>query len=838
VTKELYRAQRAARFFDGHLRDVRAGLRSLLYSPGFTTISILTLAFGIGASTGIFALVNALLLRPLPIRRPDQIVQITNAARTDSLEDLSIPVFEELQHRETGFSSVFAWWGPGIMNVEAGGELTRGLVWAVTGNCYSQLGVQPLLGRFLDDADVKLDQGNPELAAVIGYQFWQRYYGGDPTVIGKKVLVEGSPFTVVGVARQGFTGLAIASEPDVTIALTAKPLITGESTEKLYSSAGAWLSIGARIRDGGTLDQARSQLESVWLAVLDATAPPEYSADERAGYLASRVQVSSLEHGDALMLRKRFTAPSLALLAISILILLIACLNLANVTLARTSSRAHEISVRIALGASRWRIARQLLTENLMLSSVGAALGLWIGFEGSRWLRGSILRSYIQPNVLKVGPDARVITFAIGAAILTAALCGAASVLKATRQQPAGALRHDSRMSANSGALGRPLIVAQIALSFVLLTCAGLFMHSFAKLRALNPVSRTKDKVIAGLSRVPGGYKNQDDSAYYPELLRRVWSVPGVRSASLIQSIPVSNFSIGVPIATDEESTGASAVTSDVQSVAPRFFESYGIEILRGRDFTWQDNAKGRPVAILGQRVADELFPSQDPLGRHIRIGSASERQNVEIVGVVSNAAIWNPREPESREVYVPLLQGGARWATLIISTASPPQAAIAAIASEVDGLGHEHLYQPRGLAEQLDRSILEESLTATLSEYFGALALILSAIGLYGLVSYSINRRTREIGIRLALGAERRNILGMILRETFILIVGGTAIGVICALAAGRAISHMLYRISPYDAVTLLIVGGALALTGAVACYLPALRATRIDPAVALRYE
>jgi predicted permease len=538
------------------------------------------------------------------------------------------------------------------------------------------------------------------------------------------------------------------------------------------------------------------------------------------------------------MLRKRFTAPSLALLAISVLILLIACLNLANLTLARTSGRAHEISGRIALGASRSRIARQLLTENLMLSSSGAALGLWIGYEASRWLRGSILRFYIQPNVLKVGPDAGVITFAVGAAILTAGLCGAASVLKATRQPPAGALRYDSRMSANSGALGRPLIVLQIALSFVLLTCAGLFMHGFTKLRSLNPASTTKDKIITGLFQVPGGYKNQDDNGYYPELLRRISSVPGVRSASLMQSIPMSNFSIGVPIATDEESTGAPTVTSDVQSVAPRFFESYGIEILRGGDSTWQDNARARRVAILGQRVADELFPSQDPLGRHIRIGPDRERQDVEIVGVVSNAAIWNPREPESREVYVPLLQGGARSSTLIVSTASAPQAAIAAIGGEVDGLGHEHLYQARLLAEQLDRSILEESLTATLSEYFGGLALILSAIGLYGLVSYSINRRTREIGIRLALGAERRNILGMILRETLILIIGGTAIGVICALAAGRAISHLLYGISPYDAPTLFIVGGALALAGAVACYLPARKATRIDPTVALRYE
>ncbi|HYL98837.1 MAG TPA: ABC transporter permease, partial [Blastocatellia bacterium] len=601
---------------------MRVGLRGLGRSPGFAAISVLTLAFGIGASTGIFALVNALLLRRLPIRRPDQIVQITKSARTDSLEDLSIPVFEELQRRETGLSAVFAWWGPGIFNVEAGGKFTRSLVWAVTGNCYSELGVQPLLGRFLDDADTKLHQGDPEPVAVIGYQFWQRYYGGDRAVIGKHILVEGSPFTVIGVARQGFTGLAITSEPDVTIGITAKPLVTGQSLEKLYSSAGGWLSVGGRLKDGVRLDQARSKLESGWPAVLDATAPPQYSAGELAGYLATRPRVSSLEHGDALMLRKRFTAPSLALLATSILILLIVCLNLANVTLARTSGRAHEISVRIALGASRWRIARQLLTENLMLSSTGAAIGLCIGYEGTRWLRGSILRSYIQPDVLKVGPDARVITFAVGAAFLTAGLCGAASVFMAARQQPAGALRYDSRMSAISGAFGRPSIVVQIALSFVLLTCAGLFIHSFAKLRSLNPASRTKGKIIAGLFQVPGSYKNQDDNAYYPELLRRVSSVPGVRSASLIQSIPLSNFSIGVPIETDKESTGLATVISDVQSVAPRFFDSYGIEILRGRDFTWQDNSEASRVAILGQRVADELFPSQEALGRHIRIGS------------------------------------------------------------------------------------------------------------------------------------------------------------------------------------------------------------------------
>ena len=838
MTRQAYRARRGVGLFDGCLSELRAGLRGLLHSPGFTAISVLTLAFGIGASTGIFALVNALLLRQLPIQRPDQIIQITKSARTGSLEDLSIPVLEDLRNRETGLSSIFAWWGPGIMNVEAGSESSRSLVWAVTGNCYSQLGVQPLLGRFLDDADVKLHGGNSEPVAVIGYRFWQRYYGGETAVIGKSVLVEGTPFTVIGVARQGFTGLAITSEPDVTIPLTAKALITGESQEKLYSSTSEWLSVGGRIREGQRVDQVRSQLESVWPAVLDATVAPQYSADERAAYLASRVHVSSLEHGDAPMLRKRFTAPSLALLAISIMILLVACLNLANLTLARTTGRMHEISVRIALGASRLRIAGQLLSENLILSSAGTALGIWIGYEGSRWLRGSMLRSYIQPTVLKIGPDARVIAFAAGAAILTAVLCGAASVLRATRQQPAGMLRYDLRMSANFGALGRPLIVAQIALSFVLLTCAGLFTHSLAKLRSLNPSSRIEDKVIAGLARVPGGYKDLDDNAYYPELLRRISSVPGVRSASLIQSIPFSNFSIGLPIVTDQESTGAGTVVSDVQSVAPRFFESFGVEILRGRDFTWQDNAKAHPVAILGQRVADELFPLQDALGRHIRIGSDRDRQSVEVVAVVSNAAIWNPREPDSREIYVPLLQGGARWGTLIVRAEPGSHSVISAAGSEVDALGHEHLFQPRSLAEQLDRSILEEYLTATLSEYFGGLALLLSAIGLYGLVSHSINRRTREIGIRMAIGAVPRNILGMILRETSILIIAGTAIGVPCALAAGRVISHMLYRMSPYDGPTLLIVGGALALTGALACYLPARKATRIDPTVALRYE
>lgn len=824
-------------FIEDSFKDLTFALRILRKSPIFPAICILTLAFGIGASTAIFSLVNALLLRELPIHKPDQIAQITRSSGASIADDLSLPIFEQLQERQTVFSGMFGWWGPGILNVEANGELSQGLVWGVTGNCYSVLGVRPYLGRFLDDADAKLHAGTPTQVAVVGYGFWQQHYGGDPGVLGKTIVVEGNPFTVVGVAENGFTGLAITSEPDVTIPLTAKPLITGESREKLYSTAGAWLSVGGRLKDGVALDQARAQLESIWPSILEANVPADYRAEQATRYRESRIIVESLSHGDARLLRKRFTRPVLAVMGISCLILLIACVNLANLILARVTERSPEISIRIAIGASRWRIARQLLTETLMLSVTGTALGLVVAFEGSRWLRDSILANHIQPGVLKVGPDSSVIYFAVAEAILTAGLCAAASIVKAMRQKAAGSLRYHSRVSNVSG-LGRGLIVAQIALSFVLLTCAGLFIHSYAKLRATNPGLKMKDTIIGGLSPVPGGYKKQDDGVYYPEMLRRISSLPGVRSASLIQSIPMSNFSIGVPVGAVEESAGAGAIVTDVQSVAPGFFESFGMEILQGRDLTWQDNGKAGRVAILSKRLADELFPSRDVIGRHIRIGSDRERRNLEIVGVVSNAAIWNPREQDSREVYEPLLQGGSRWSTLIVRTAPRSESVLAAIRSEIDGLGHERLQQPRSLAVQVDRSILEEYLTATLSEYFGALALILAAIGLYGVVSYSISRRTREIGIRVALGAGRGAVMGMILRETLILVAGGTAIGIPCALAAGRGMSHIIYGISPYDHITLLAVGGALALTAAVACYLPARRATRIEPTVALRCD
>jgi predicted permease len=840
ATKESYRDRRGIPVLEIFVKDVRFGLRLLSKTPAYTAIAVVTLALGIGASTGIFALVNAFLLRQLPVRRPDQIAKISIARADDQSDDLSFPIFDEIQRRQTAFSNLFAWWGDGVFNVQTGGELSRGDIWAVTGNFYSELGARPLLGRLLDDSDVNLRQGAPANVAVVGYGFWQRHYGGDTGVLGKTVLVEGNPFTVIGVTAKGFTALGIANEPDVTVPLTAEPMIADDGPiEQMYTGHGSWLSVGGRLKDGVTLAQAQAQIDSIWPGVLEATLSPKFSAERRSAYLASRVQVTSLATGGDGWLRRRFTTPTIALMIIAGLILLIACVNLANLMLARTAYRGHEISVRLALGASRWRIASQLLTESLMLSTAGAAIGLVIAYEGSKWLRNSIMQSFIVPTALDVTPDARVLTFAAAVAILTAIGFGLAPVVRAMREGPMGSLGRNTRTSAGGTARIEPsLIVTQVALSFVLLTGTGLFVRSFQQLRSMNPGFRIRDEMDIGLFPTPAGYKNLDDDNYYPEMLRRISVVPGVRGASMIHSLPLNNMSMTEAVAPLEKSQGTGIVDTDVQMVAPGLFDTLGVQLLQGRDFTWQDNKKAARVAIVGKRLAGEMFPSGDALGRHIRIGDENERRDIEIVGVVGDASMWNLRKQNSAEVYIPMLQGWAEWSELILWTSGSPEAVLSGVRHELESMGHEYAYQVIPLSTQVDRSILEEYLTATLSAFFGGLALCLAGIGLYGLVSYSVTRKTREIGIRMALGAERGRVMKMLLRETLTIVLAGIAVGIPCALAAGKLISHMLFGMSPYDPSTLAIVALALLATAGLACYLPVRRAMRVEPTTALRYE
>lgn len=840
--KEEYREQRGLPMVEALAHDVRDALRRFRSRPGFAAVAVVTLALGIGANTAIFSLLNTLLFRDLPVRQPEQLVEIGTHGSYGPAEPVSFPIFDEIARRQQVFSQMSAWLGDGIATVEVHGTLTRADWYTADGNFYDELGVVPLMGRLITPSDVNLHGGPPASAVVLGYNFWQRAFGGSVAAIGKTIRIEGIPFVVIGVTRPGFTGMGLATEPDVTIPLTSEPLIVGTNPEKLYTSSRPWLRLTGRLRQGVTLAQARAQLEAIWPAVLKATVPAEFNAQQQSDYLRTRVEVVSAATGVDWFLRSHFTRPLYVLMGLAGVVLLIACVNLANLMLAEGAARSHEMAVRVALGAGRWRLARQVLTESVLLSGAGAAAGVAIAYWSSAALGNFMMSTYLVPPALHLKPDARVLGFTALVAVLTGILFGCASAVQAARQHPAGTLQEGTRaIGGSAGRLGKLLMVGQVALSVVLLAGAGLFVHSLENLRSFNPGFQSDGVLAVQLFPVPNGYKSIDNLSYYAQLVQRTEAMPGVRSAALAHFVPGWTRIPGETVSrADTSATGEAARPADFAIAGPGLFDTIGISLLRGRDFAWQDTEQTRRVAILSEKLAAELFPSGDAVGRRIRIGSDPKRQDVEVIGVVSNARIYDLRSPQLSAVYVDSLQEGqlAHWGNLLIRTRGDPTATVPEVRRLLDSLGHEYVLGTRTLKQADDQALLNERMTAALSEVFSALALLLAAVGLYGLMAFAVTRRSHEIGIRMALGAPRRGILWMLLGQTIRLVGIGIAIGVPCALAANRLVAHMLFGVSPDDPLTLVLVSLALLAAGAAAGYLPARRATAVDPMVALRCE
>ncbi len=820
--------------------DVRDALRRFRSRPGFAAIAVVTLALGIGANTAIFSLLNTLILRDLPVSQPEQLVEVGPPSAYGPTGAVSFPIFEEMARRQQVFSRLSAWLGDGVATVEVNGALTRADFYTVDGNFYDVLGVAPLVGRFLTPADVNLHGGVPGSVVVLGYSFWRRAFSGSTAAIGKTIRIEGVPFTVIGVTRPGFSGMGLATEPDVTIPLTAEPLIVGEPLDKLYSSSHSAVRATGRLKPGVTLAQARAQISAIWPAVLKSTVPTNFTAQQQEEYLATGVEVTSAATGIDWFLRSHFTRPLYVLMGLAGLVLLIACVNLANLMLAEGAARSHEMAVRLVLGAGPWRLARQVLTESVLLAGAGALAGIAIAYWSSAALGNFMMSTYAVPPALRLDPDARVLAFTIAAALATGFFFGLASAVRAARQAPAGALQEGARtIGTGTGRFAKLLMCAEVALSVVLLACAGLFVRSLENLRNFKRGFQSDGVLSVQLLPVPNGYKNIDNGSYYSQLIQSASAIPGVRSAAL------ANFVPGWSAVPDETVSRAGASPENARAAkftmtAPGFFDTMGIGLRRGRDFTWDDTEKTQRVVILSEKLAAEIFPSGDAVGRHIRIGTDPKRQDLEVIGVVSNAYINGVRSPQLNVVYADNLQEGERahWGNLLVRTSGDPATAGPQVRQLVDSMGHEYVFQIRTLRQADEQSLLNQRMTAALSEVFGALALLLAAVGLYGLMAFAVARRTHEIGIRMALGAPRRDVLWMVLGQTIRLVGIGVAIGVPFALAVNRLVAHMLFGISPDDPLTLAVMSAALIATGTAAGYIPARRATAVDPIVALRYE
>ena len=820
--------------------DCRYALRMLLKNPGFTLVAVLTLALATGANTAIFSLLNGLALRPLPVPRAEQLVRFGAQSGDEPYVALSLPLLEQMSGAQRVFSSTFGWSADMLFTVDTGGALSRNDIWAVTGNFYSELGTTPELGRLIGPEDDDLRAASPTPVAVLAFNFWQRHYGGDPNVVGRVLKIEGAAFTIIGVTRPDFTGISADRLPEVTIPLAAQPLLAGDvdAREFLRRADALFLEAAGRLKPNVRFDEARAQLDSIWPAIRDSLAPANLPPAHRSRFLALHLKVEPGEKGSS-VLRKQFTEPLYVLLAISGLVLLVACVNLATLMLSRAAGRSHEIAVRIALGASRARLVRQTLTESLLLSVSGALAGFLLAYWWSHTLADFILTQFFNaPARLHLAPDTRVLLSTAAVAIFTGVLFGLAPAWRATREDPNFALQNNSQKIARStGRLGKSLIVSQVALSLVLLAASGLFIRTLMKLRTIEPGYQAPGVLDASLYPKPGGYKNLDWINYYEELTARVSRLPGVDSAG------IAKMSLGWRAWKEDVravDANESLTNVDFSFVMPGFFHTVGISPQRGRIFTWRDHDKSPRVAVVSQSLANKLFAGREPVGQLLEITSEPTWQKVEIVGIVSDASLYDIRRHAPPTLYLPTTQYGEimGWSQLMLRTKAAPAAMANAVRQTVESLGHEYVAKTHMIVETIDRSLLRERVFALLSAFFGGLALVLAAIGLYGLMAYNVTRRTQEIGVRIALGAPRQNILSMILGETLGLTSIGLAIGLAVSLATSPLVASMLYGVPARDPITLAAVSAVLIAVAAFAAWLPARRATRVDPLTALRYE
>lgn len=820
-------------------QTLRYTLRVLAKNPGFTTVAVLSLALGIGANTAIFTLINALLLRDLPVRQPERLVQLS-AVRPDGKVPFSYPMFRGVERGQRVFTGLIGWGAAGMFNVEVNGVLSQNHLMSVTGNCYSELGVTPLLGRLLTPEDSNPSSGTTSQVAVLGHEFWRSRFGGTLDVVGKQIRVEGHPFTIIGVTRKWFAGMTTGEPPDITIPITAFPMIVEGNEFNFQSPALLWLFVTGRLKDGVTIEQARAQLQSFWPEVLLATASTETLGARRERFLSMGLEVSSAAKGFSSGLRFEFARPLYVLAGIVGLILLVACVNLANLMLARAAARSHEMSVRLAIGASRWSLARQLLSESLALSLMGALLGLVFASWGSRLLVLLMTQGNEMPVSLNLTPDLRVLLLTISVAIVTAILFGIAPAWRSSREDPASILQQNARtVSSSTGKLSRALIVTQVALSLVLLLGAGLFVRSFQRLRSLDLGFRRDSVLEIALYPKPGGYQNLDLNSYHKQLLARISSVPGVDSVSFDDAtIPSPQGWHDTVSPTTGDSSTVVRLMANAVEVSPGFFRTLGIPLLRGREFEETDDQRHPRLAIVNNNLAERLFPNGEAIGKTIRFGIMPDYQNIEIVGIARNARIFDLRDATTPVLFLSSFQYPHEWGSLLVRTMKSPEALGKTIGREIESLGHEYALRTRTIAQVISQDLVEERVTAMLSGFFAALALLLASIGLYGLMSYTVTRRTREIGIRVAVGAQRQNVLWLVLRETLTLALLGIAIGIPSALAATRLIATMLFGLSPSDLPTTIAVSLLLLLVALVAAYLPARRASAIDPNVALRAE
>ncbi len=829
------------------MQDLRYGVRMLAKSPGFAAVAVLTLALGIGANAAIFQLIDAVRLRTLPVRDPSTLA-IVHLDRNHwgqgnfngPYSDFSFPMWQQIQQRQQAFSSIAVWGGQNL-NLASGGEVDNAHAIWVSGEFFTALGVRPLLGRLISDAN---DQTGCAGAVDLSYSFWQRRYGGEGSVIGKTLTLEGHAFPIIGVTPASFYGVSIGDQFDVAVPLCTEPIIHGQYSRITGQNPREswWLAMIGRLKPGWNLKRATAQLNVVMPAVLSETIPPQYDADGVKHYLQYKLQAQPAANGFS-DLREQSSASLWLLLGLSGLVLLIACANLANLMLARASTREREIAVRLALGASRGRLTGQLLSECALLAIAGAVCGAMVAAALSRTLIAMLSRPN-DPIFLDMPMDWRVLGFAAGLAFLTTILFGLVPALRAGRVPPGSVLKTGGRgMTAGRERfrLQRILVASQVALSLVLLAGALLFARSLRNLLRRDPGFQQDGVLVMSLSfqrlNLPGAQREP----FVRELLERIRAVPGVAAAAASQRSPVSGSSSNDAILTDKGTDTKNSSWLDY--VSPGYFETMQTPILAGRDFDGNDLATAPKVAIVNQTfVTKFLDPKRPAVGQQFRKWESPGKPEpyYTVVGVVKDSTYNDMHIPFVPVMYFPRSQQDdpGTGATFLIRSRIAMGGLLPSVRDVMAGVNPEIDIQFRVLRTQIRESLVQDELMATLCGFFGALAILLAAIGLYGVISYTVAQRTNEIGIRMALGAQPSGIVQLIIREVSVVIAIGVAAGILLTLAGSKTASSLLFGLKPRDPVTIAAAVVILMAIGITASAIPARRAARLDPMQALRNE
>jgi predicted permease len=807
-------------------QDLRYAVRVLAKSPGFTLVAVVTLALGIGLNTGIFTVMNAALLRPLPVEDPEELATF-RAVRDDgsSTTSLSYPDYVYYRDHNEVFSGMAVY---GAVQLSwrrtESDELVHGYL--VSGNYFEALGVEPVLGRgFLPEEDQTI---GTHAVAVVSHEFWRQRLGADPAAVGRSLLLNGRDFTLVGVAPPGFRGTDITTAPDVWAPTMAQPLI--RPGEQHLTRGHHWMKIIGRLRPGVSIEQAQANVD-VMYAQMQREYPDEF--DARSIQLTPTTGLPGEQGG--------ILSVFAMLMAVVGLILLIACGNVANLFLERATARRKEIAIRLAMGAGRARIIRQLLAEGMLLSLAGAAGGLLLAVWATE-AAFSIDMPFGGPLGLNLTPDARVLGYTAALSLLTVLFFGLAPAVRATRP--------DVMPSLKDGASGIPrpgrfilrgsLVVGQVALCFVVLACAGLFLRNLQRTYEVDLGFNPDRVLLMSFDLNLHGYDQVRAMAFGETLLAQARALPGVESAAIAHSIPLgfeSSATRAVP-----EGSGLDPddrrYRVEYSQVTPSYFETARIPLRTGRDFTELDREGSAPVAIVNESLARRYWPKEDPIGKRIHFWGP-DSPLAQVVGVAADSKYTSLTEEDTPYLYMPLLQGFRPDVNLLLRTRGEPRELMQALRGQVRQLDSTvAILGVRTLEEQVGRAYFLPRSGAVLLSGFGTLALLLAAVGLYGVISYAVSRRTREVGIRMALGARHGDVLGLVVGEGFRLALIGVAVGLAAAFGATRFLGGMLYRVSPTDPLTFVLVPAVLTAVAVVASYVPARRASRVDPMTALRYE